>query len=120
MNSDRTETIVLEAVVSNIKREIKAICSTIHDSILNDNHEAVKRFDWESIWLELNEKMPTLMKLLTSIVDNPNEKKPMLCMISSMILKSRRSSMALPQRAISLLLYGNGASKQVHNFVYMS
>ena len=113
MTSERTSDKVLGVLVGNIKREIKGICSDSHDSILLDNHEAVKRFSWETIWVELKEQVPTLMNLLISIVDNPHEKKPMLCLILSMILKARYSRMALVQRAVSLVLYGNGTSKQV-------
>ena len=117
VNSDRTSDKVMGILIGNIKKEIKEICSNAHNSILLDDHEAVKKFSWKTIWTELNQKLPTLMKLLTGIVDKSSEKQPVLCLIASMILKARYSRMALVQRAISLLLYGNGASKQVHNFI---
>ncbi len=51
--SDRTEDIVLSRIAHRIKQEMKDICSESHDSILRDSHEAVKRFSWETVWLEL-------------------------------------------------------------------
>lgn len=77
---------MINGVVLNIKKEIKQVCSVKHSSILADNHEAVKRFSWETIWCELNEQMPVLVHLLSDLVDNPNDKKPMLCLIISMII----------------------------------
>lgn len=38
----------------------------------------------------------------------------LLCVIVSMMLKKRYPKMALLQRAVSVLLYGNGCSKEVH------
>ena len=113
VNADCTKDIVLADVVRNLKQEMKHICSSNHDSILLDNHEAIKHFSWETIWMELNKEVPTLMKLLTGITSSSLENKPMLCLIASMILKSRYSRMALAQRAISVFLYGNGVPKQV-------
>ena len=63
-------------IVRNLRSEIKHICSTKHDSILLDNHEAVKRFSWQTIWMELNKEMPMLMKVLGGLVNNSQEKKP--------------------------------------------
>ena len=113
INSDRTEDIAITSLLRNINKELKMICSAKHSSIILDNFEAVKQFSWRSIWIELNQAIPTLMKLLTGLVSKPQNKKPMLCMVASMILKSRHSSMALAQRAVSVLLYGNGATKMV-------
>ena len=113
VNSDRMKDNVVSDVVESVKKEIKLICKKEHDSIIADTHEAVKRFSWDTIWLELNQMMPILMKMLTGIVHNPQERKPMICLMASMILKSGLPKMALAQRALSIFLYGNGASKQV-------
>ena len=94
-------------IISNIRKEIKEICSTDHDSILGDNHEAVKNFSWTTVWLELVQKMPTLMKLLSGVVNNAESHKPVLCLIVSMILKLSHPKISLVQRAISVYLYGN-------------
>ena len=63
--------------------------------------------------LELTKKVPTLMDLLSHIVKQPTEKKPLLCMVASQLLKSRHQRMGLVQRAVSIMMYGNGTSKQV-------
>jgi hypothetical protein len=60
--------------------------------------------------------MPTLMKLLYAIITQKNDKKmkALACLITCMILKGRNRQMALLQHVFSMLLYGNGCSKQVH------
>lgn len=108
-----TSTKVLSEVAQKIKAEMKDISSQHHDSILLDAHEAVKQFSWESVLLELQEMMPTLMQLLMKLVTNPSEKKPLLCLLASQLLKQRYPKLCLVQRAISALLYGNGTNKQV-------
>ena len=52
--------------------------------------------------------------LLCSLVNKPDENKPLLCIVASMLLKSRCRSMSLVQRALSVVLYGNGVGKKVH------
>ena len=51
--SERTSDIDILQVARKIRAEMKHICSTDHSSIIQDSHEAVKRFSWETIWLEL-------------------------------------------------------------------
>lgn len=90
---------------------MKKICKLDHNSILRDDIEGVKHFSWETIWLELERHVPTLLALIKKLLSRPN--KPLTCFIISQILKQRLPCMGLVQRAISVLLYGNGASKQV-------
>ena len=118
VQSSRTSDKVLTELGRKIKNEIKFICSYEHDSILNDGHEGVKHFSWETVWLELLLNVPTLMKLLCCLVNKPEDKKPLFCTIVAMILKNRRNSMALVQRAVSVVLYGNGVGKKVQ--IYMN
>ncbi len=47
-----------------IREEMKTLGSMEHDSILRDNIEAVKQFSWETIFMELSQKVPTLIRLL--------------------------------------------------------
>ncbi len=92
---------------------MKAISSDAHDSILRDTIEAVKHFSWQTVWLELTQKIPTLMSLLSHLIPKPDEHKPLLCFLASPILKSRHQRMGLVQRAVSIMMYGNGTAKQV-------
>lgn len=79
--------------------------------MLRDSHEAVKRFSWKTIWLELEAKVPTLFRLLQAIL--PKADKKFLSFLISLILKKRCKHMSLVQRVVSVLLYGNAAKKQV-------
>ena len=96
---------------------MKEISSDSHDSILRDTVEAVKNISWETVRLELLEKMPTLMTLLAHITGKSSQNAPLLCLIGSMILKSQHQHMGLVQRAISVMMYGYGTSKQVNKQV---
>ena len=49
-----------------IKREIKSFCSLDRNTLLRDDLEAVKNFDWETVWLELKGGIPTLFGYLNS------------------------------------------------------
>jgi hypothetical protein len=116
--SSHTSTLILRQVARSIKHEIKAICSVNHSSIIRDAHEGVKFFHWDTVWLELVRNMPTLMKLLHALVHGKKDhsNKILVCLIASMLLKKRVPQMALVQRTISVLLYGNSCSKQVDTF----
>ena len=75
--------------------------------------EAVKCFSWETVKLELFKKVPTLMSLLLQIVNKSTERIPLLCLVASQLLKCRHQRLCLVQRAVSVMLYGNGSAKQV-------
>ena len=111
VSSPRTSDLVISNVCQTIHKEMKNICSISHDSIIRDTHEAVKYFSWQTIFLELKNNMPTLMKILGALIPDHKNSKGIICLIACMILKRRLGKMSLVQRAISILLYGNGCSK---------
>ena len=106
---------ILMEVSRKIKVEMKHMSSDDHDSILRDAYmvEALKHFDWERVMLELEKKLPILLTLLKQIVPRPTEQRPLLCLVASQLLKSRHQQLGLVQQTISIMLYGNGSSKQV-------
>ena len=105
---------VISQIANKIKAEMKDISSEAHDSILRDSIEAVKHFHWETVMLELSHKIPTLMSLLSQLVQQPATQKPLLCFLASQLLKARHQHMGLVQRAVSVMMYRNGTAKQVH------
>ena len=104
---------ILLQLALKIRNEMKEISSTSYDSILRDTVEAVKNFSWETVRLELLQKVPTLMTILSHLIGKSPKQHPLLCLIGSMILKSRHQHMGLVQRAMSVMMYGYGTSKQV-------
>ena len=71
----------------------------------NPSFFAVKRFSWDTVWVELVSKMqPTLMFILIALVPDPVRDKPLLCLIALMLLKVRLPKMGLVQRALSIVL----------------
>ena len=100
-------------VCSNIIAEMKAISSVNHNSFLRNSVESVKQFEWEAVIDELYSHMPTLMSILSNIIPKSADRKPLQCMITSQLLKTRHPHMCLVQRVVSVMMYGNSVAKQV-------
>ncbi|XP_064385649.1 uncharacterized protein LOC135334421 isoform X3 [Halichondria panicea] len=113
VNSPRAKRALLSQLALTIKNEMKKIGTNKHDSILRDNNEAVKRFSWETVRLELYKMVPTLMSLLSLLIPNPENRIPLICTIASQLLKCRHQHLSLVQRVVSVMLYGHGTHKQV-------
>ena len=111
------ETMVVP-VAKAVMSEIERMCSMKDASVFRDTDQAVQNFNWENLWLELVSKAPTILHLYRQLFRGaPN---PLICFAVSLIVKWRSPKMGLTQRAISAVMYGNGANKQVsmyfHNF----
>ena len=109
--SEKTSEHVISVITQQMREEMKEICSKKHNSMLRDSHEAVKMFSWETIWLELEAKLPIMFNFFQKLL--PKAEKKFLAFLMSLILKKRCKHMSLVQRAISVVLYGNAAKKQV-------
>lgn len=55
---------LIPEMAKKIRNEMKSLASLDHDSILRDDIEALKHFSWETVYLELEKNVPTLIKLL--------------------------------------------------------
>ena len=55
---------VLRQIAMKIKGEMKSLASVDHDTVLRDDIEAVKWFSWDTVFMELDKKIPTLVRLL--------------------------------------------------------
>ena len=115
VNSPTTSKSVISQMATKIKSEMKSLSSDAYDSILRDTIEAVKHFSWEMVSVEFTRKIPTLMSLLSQIIPHASERKPLVCFVASQLLKSRHQQLSLVQRAVSVMMYGNGAAKQVRD-----
>ena len=104
---------VMREVARKIKKEMNDIATSKHDSILRDTVEAVKHFSWDTVTIELQMKTPILMQLLRSLVRNPAKSKPFIASIACQLLKDNHPKLGLMQRAVSVLFYANGTSKNV-------
>ena len=86
---------VLLEVTRKIKRELRAMSSDDHSSILHDTTEAVKCFSWEMVMLKLEHSAPTLIKFLQLLVAQPIDCKPLICFIAPLVLKARHHGYVL-------------------------
>ena len=109
---DTCKPLILE-LSRKMKEEMKVLASNKHDSILRDTNAAVKHFHWETVMLEYEKMVPVLVSLLKELIPNAAQWKPLICLIVSQLVKSRHQRLGLVQSAVSMMLYGNGSSKQV-------
>lgn len=101
---------VISQLANKIKSEMTVISSDAHDLILKDSVEAMKVFSWETVSLELVQKVATLMSLLSQIVPNVPRNKCLMSFLASQILKSRHQHPCLVQCALSVIWYSNGTN----------
>lgn len=76
---------VIEALASKIKKELTHIYSDKHNSLLRGYGPSIKNFSWNSIWAEVEQNTPCLLKLLSAII--LGGKKILKSTITCMILK---------------------------------
>lgn len=117
VDSSVTGPAIVSRICTNIKTEMKTISTITHNSFLRNSIESVKQFSWEAVHKEFLNHMPTLMDILSSLIPKSAERKPLQCMIASQILKCHHPEMALVQRAVSVMMYGNSVPKQVICYV---
>jgi len=107
----QTSDYLLKDFVSKINKEIVAICSLKHNFVLRGGHTILKKFCWSRIWHELDDNIPTLIKLFQSLLLKAERK--FICYLTLIILKKRCVQISLIQRAVSFLLHANGTNKEV-------
>ncbi len=90
-----------KSVVAQVYRkntaEMKQLSSDEYNSVLRDNMEAVKEFNWETVMFEFGKKLSTLVNLLKGIIPRPAQQRPLLGLLISQLLKSRHQRMGLVQ-----------------------
>ena len=106
-----------ESVVEKlVRKEMEYLNS--HPSLLKDSPKVLQKFNWHSLNLELKQTIPTLWSILESLLPKPNQK--FICFIISMILKMQCKHLCHVQKAVSILLHGNGIREQVLLSFYVS
>jgi len=107
----RNPTEIIGALSKQVQKEIDHVCSEKSKTIFEkDCFE--EDFEWEKIWHDINNFLPTLKSLLVGICSG-KVNKPMLCMMVAMILKQRFHKLTYVQQNMSIMLYGNSVHKQV-------
>ena len=79
--------------------------------MLRGQDEQLKSFSWESLLVEFEQKVPTLILMLRYLLPKADGK--LLSFIVAIILKRHCKHMSLVQRVISVVLYGNAIQKEV-------
>ena len=107
---------ILKKVGRMCYHEVKSLCSDNYRAMLRDTSDiSLMHFSWESIWMEISNKAPTLSSILTNClpVKTKPDKKPIICVCAALISKLRNQKMCHVQSAISLLLHAGHAGSQV-------
>ena len=109
---------VSEALTKQVLAEMKSFSSSNNVTLLRDSDEAPKQFSWESIWLEIQEKLPVPLSFLQQVL--PKAEARFMCFLVCMMLKNHCKHLSLVQRAVAILFYGNERHKQVRLGMYSS
>lgn len=99
------------AVTNKAREEMKVLNSPSCKSILRDSPKALAEFNWKLLCLELKKTVPTLWSFLKHLL--PKAKQNFICFVIAMILKMQCKQLCQVQKAVSMMLYGNGVHKQV-------
>ena len=102
--------IVVVELARTIKREIRAYTAAKYKE---RDAKAVASWSWHELMSDLTHYAPMLMSVLGRTVKNPSQSTPFLCTVASMLMKKWSNTNSLLQQAVSVLLYGNGATKSV-------
>ena len=118
-----TRAFVVKEIAKLIRREIKVACSDNFGSMLRDTTDvALANFSWESVWHDMTSSSPVLFSILEGCLALPHKssisKKPVICMIFSMLAKFRNPKMSQVQAAISLILRAGHAGSQVNQLTF--
>jgi len=106
----------LNAVARKVQDEIKHISSEKANTILKSNKENKGQklnFSWNTVHCDLQKHMPVTVDLLNRIIPKTSQFKPLVCVITAMILKAHNHKLCLIQKVLSIFLYGNGVHKQI-------
>ena len=110
--------LVVRGVANTIGKEVKLVCSAKHNSILTmKTKPALENFTWRTVWAELQQSAPTLLKVLQGLLPRQKREseaaKPIICMCAAILLKFRNPRVNVVQAVISLVLQAGHASKEV-------
>ena len=114
---------VISKVGDSMRKELKSFCSNTFNSVLVETSQAaLEYFSWESMWQEMAKATPVIMSLFSTCLSHQADKaklKPIICMCTAILAKSRNPKLCLVQSIISLILLAGHASKQVSIYIYM-
>ena len=100
-----------------IRNEIKRLCSQAVNSILSSQSVSdMNDFTWDKLHCELAANAPVLHTILqeSTITETPRpNRKAVVGMCASLLLKHRCCKMSLVQKIMSLILYSGHSGKQV-------
>ena len=82
---------MLKEVCGAIKVEMKQLSSDKHNSVFPDNIETVKHFHWDTVMLEMEKMIPTLISILKHLVQSPSQNKPLVALIASQLFEGMPS-----------------------------
>ncbi|XP_019862645.1 PREDICTED: uncharacterized protein LOC109591334 [Amphimedon queenslandica] len=101
-----------------IRKEMKVTCSVKEQSIFKDKSlSAINNFSWNSMVLDLKRTAPVMSSVLENSIDRGQKRKKVeiaMAVAASVLLHGHSERACLLQRAVSLLLYGCHAPKQLY------
>ena len=108
---------IIEKVGKIARMELCKLCSDKTPSILRMyNKDSFKHFTWDNLITELSLTAPTLLSLFEAFTETKtvcHNRKGVIGVCISLLLKNRFAKACFVQKLISLILYSGHASKQV-------
>ena len=106
------------AQAETVKKELQRLCAKQDPSILRGKtEEDLKSFSWNKLQTELEEKAPTLLKILMSMFENDSKKikqeLPAILSAATTLISVHNREMSAIEYIHSLILLKGGA-KKVH------
>ena len=108
-----------------IRNEIKKLCSPATNSVLSSQTLSdLNDFTWDKLHCELGSHAPVLYVRYFARVDQYRtprlNRKAVVGMCASLLLKHCYSKMSLVQKILSLILYAGHSGKQVMMFLVIN
>ena len=126
MSIDPVKEAVKEQLLKDIDKQCQKLClqksGTI--SVLNvqesSSVDALKGFSWEKVMIELRDRAPDVLDVITTICKQPSVTPvPTVCMGYAIMMYQRNSKLGLLQKLLTILMGSGGCNRRVSTFKIM-
>lgn len=107
--------VITEIVCKTINEEMKNMCRRSENSVLGKRgYEGLSDMTWQEIYVEIENKCPTTLQFLFTLVNgNSEEKMTPICLLYSIPMFLRFPELSRLQRLNTILLTDGGVNKMV-------
>ena len=120
MSIESIKKAVKEHFLKDIDKQCQNLC--VHKkgtpSVLKVNEsscvDALKSFTWEKVMIELRDRVPDVLDVMTTICKQPSVTHvPAVCMGYAILMYQRNSKLGLLQKLLTVMMGSGGCSRRV-------